>query len=52
METGRRRSFPGEELMGKDRPTTRNVVLFFRAQGAKRYFAMNLNLIAEQKASR
>lgn len=51
MEAGRRRSFPGEELMGKDRPTMRNAVLIFRAQGAKKYFAMNLNLRAEEKAS-
>lgn len=41
-----RRCFAGEQLMGMDRPVTRNAVLIFRAQGTKKYFAMNLNLRA------
>lgn len=45
-ERGKRRSFAGEQLMGMDRPITRNAVLIFRAQGSKKYFAMNLNLRA------
>lgn len=45
-EWGRRRSFAGEQLMGMDRPVTRNTLLIFRAHGSKKYFAMNLNLRA------
>lgn len=41
----------GEELGDKDRPTVRNAMLIFRAQGTKKFFAMNLNLRAEEKAS-
>lgn len=52
MEAGRRRSVLGKELMGRDRPTIRNAVLLFRAQGTKKYFAMNLYLRGEEKASR